>query len=833
MSIPPGTHLGRYEIRSQIGAGGMGEVYLAEDVRLNRRVALKILPETLAADEERMRRFVQEAQSASALNHPNILTIHEIGFEHETHFIATEYVEGETLRNRLQSEPVPLKSALDVAVQIASALQAAHGAGIVHRDIKPENVMIRPDGLVKLLDFGIAKLTEKRSESVNGEAATAIKAETSPGLVIGTAAYMSPEQARGQVVDARSDIFSFGVVLYEMIAGKRPFTGANAIDVIGSILNKEPKPVHQQVAEVPHEIERIIGKTLRKDRDERYQTVKDLLLDLKDVKQELEFQNKLERTASPPHIEEAKTQIINAIATDATVATGAPPSTSSTERAVSGIKQHRRGFTIGASVLLIAAIALGFWLYNNRSSLNAVPIESIAVLPFINESGNADVEYLSDGMTESLITNLSQLPKLNIKARSSVFRYKGRGTDAKTVGRELNVQTILNGRVVQRGQDLTLHVELIDAATENVLWKADYNRQMTNLVSLQSEIARDVADRLRVKLSGTDERKLANNYTENAEAYQLYLQGLYHWNKLSPPEIRKSLEYFQQAVDVDPNYALAYADVGRVYFSLAMTADTTSQEVLPKAREAALKALKIDDTLAQAHTTLGWVKFWFDWDWDGAEQEFQRSLSLNPNVGDTYIAYAHVFTFTGRVTEALPLARRARELDPLNLRINALEGQALFYAGKYDDAIVRLQKTIELEPNFFLAHLFLARVYIEKKMYTEAIAEATKARDVSGGHSEAVAHIVYTLAKSGRREEAQAALNELKKRAAEERYVPPYSLALAYNGLGETDEAIASLEKGLQQRDVRMTLLKVEPKWNNLRGDPRFQDLLRRVGFPS
>ena len=483
-------------------------------------------------------------------------------------------------------------------------------------------------------------------------------------------------------------------------------------------------------------------------------------------------------------------------------------------------------------IVLLAAGALSYWLMGGRSS-NSAPIESIAVMPFVNESGNPDVEYLSDGMTETLISSLSQIPKLNVKARSSVFRYKGKDTSAQTIGKELNVQAILTGRVIQRGEDLILYVELVDAATENSLWKQTYNKTMTNLVALQNDIARDVADKLKVKLSGADEQKLAKNYTENPEAYQLYLQGLYHWNKLSPSEIRKSLEYFQRAVDVDPNYALAYADEGRAYFSLALIADAPSQEVLPKAREAAVRALKIDDRLAPAHTTLGWVKFWFDWDWNGAEQEFLRALSLDPNLGDTHVAYANVLTFTGRHAEALYHSQRARELEPLNLRFNALEGQAFFYAGKYDEAIVRLQKTVELEPTFSLSHLFLSRVYSEKGMYTEAITEATKASDLSGGHAEAVALIVYALARSGKRREAQAALNELTKRAAEQRYIPPYNLALAYNGLGETDVAFDWLEKGLQQRDVRMTFLKVEPKWNNLRDDPRFQDLLRRVGLPQ
>jgi serine/threonine protein kinase len=484
----PLPDISHYRIVSKIGAGGMGEVYLAKDTKLDRRVALKILPEEFAQDAERMRRFVQEAKSASALNHPNIIIIYEVGDTDGAHFIATEYVEGETLSRRLRGEPMSLRSALEIATQIASALQAAHNAGIVHRDIKPDNVMIRPDGFVKLLDFGIAKLTEKTREPIDEEAATAISAGTSPGMIVGTAGYMSPEQARGKQVDARTDIFSFGVVLYEMLTKRHPFEGENAMDVIGSILHKEPAPIRQLLPEIPQDLERLINKTLRKDREERYQTAKDLLIDLRDAKQELEVQSRLERT-SPPNREEPNTQIITATTPDA------PHATSSAEYLVSEITKRKRGLAVGLVVFILASIGLGYWLLGNRTA-PAKQIESIAVMPFVNESGNADVEYLSDGMTETLIGSLSQLPNLSVKARSTVFRYKGKTTEAKTIGKELNVQAILNGRVVQRGGQLTLSLELVDAITENVIWSRQYNRKQTDLVTLQGEIARDVSNKL-------------------------------------------------------------------------------------------------------------------------------------------------------------------------------------------------------------------------------------------------------------------------------------------------------------------------------------------------
>ena len=819
--------IGRYQIIRSLGAGGMGRVYLGLDDQLHRQVAVKLLSNYDATGEERMRRFRREALAASALNHPNILTIYEIGEFADANFIIAEFVDGVTLRSRMKAGELPTALALAIAIQIAGALSTAHEAGIIHRDIKPENVMVRGDGLVKVLDFGIAKFSQA------GDSKEKDLVETTPGAIVGTASYMSPEQTRGLPIDPRADIWSLGVILYEMMAGCLPFMGKTPVDVIAATLEREPPPLPTNGSVMLEEFERIIFKTLQKEKENRYQSAADLLTDLEHLKQRLALAGESERsdirrsTASREGVGPlVEPKIVNVVPAP----TSAEIKTRPSAEYIANKIQHYKNRVLVFLVVFIT-VAGGFLVYRYFLSNKSQPIESIAVMPFANESGNPDIEYLSDGMTDLLINSLSQLPNLSVKARSSVFRYKDKEVEPQRIGSELSVQAILNGRIVQRGDDLTLYLSLVNARNGNQLWGEQYNRKLTDLVMLQQEIARDVSQKLRERLSGAEEQKLAKNYTENPEAYQLYLQGLYHWNKLSPPEIRKSLEYFQRAVDLDPNYALAHADIGRVYVSLAIVADIPSQEAFPKAREAAVRALKIDDTLAQAHTTLGWVKFWFDWDWNGAELEFQRALGLDPNVADTHIAYANVLTFTGRNAEALSQAHRARELEPLNLRIIALEGQTIFYAGKYDEAVVSLQKTIELEPSFFLGHLVLARVYVEKKMYSEAIAEAIKAGDFSGGHSEAVAHLVYALAKSGRREEALAALNELNQRAAEQRYVPPYNLALAHYGLGETDEAIAWLEKGLRQRDVRMTFLKVDPKWNNLRTDPHFTDIVRRVGF--
>jgi len=826
-----GQQIGRYKIRSAIGKGGMGEVFLAEDTELERLVALKVLPEDLANDTERMRRFVQEAKSASALNHPNIITIYEIGKTDNTHFIATEYIEGETLHERLKSESISLKSVLDIGIQVASALEAAHRAGIVHRDIKPENVMIRPDGFVKILDFGIAKLIEKRVEAIDAEAATAIKAGTQDGLIIGTANYMSPEQARGKDIDARSDIFSFGVVLYEMLSRKLPFEGENAIDVIGSILNKEPVPIQELIAEVPPEIRRIISKTLKKDREERYQTAKDLLIDLKDVKEELKIQNKLERTV-PPHREEAKTQIMSATTSDDAL------TTSSAEYIASEIKNHKSGFAVGLIVLLFASIGFGYWFFTSRSSSTKGQIESIAVLPFINQSGNADNDYLSDGMTETLINSLSQLPNLAVKARSSVFSYKGKEVSVKQIGNELSVQAILNGHIAQRGENITLGLELVDVQTGNQIWGEQYIRKLTDLVSLQTEIARDVSNKLQAKLSSTDEKRATKNYTENTEAYQLYLKGRYYWNKRTATDVRKSIDYFEQAIDKDPGYALAYAGLAKAYIVIPNYTGDSPHDAYPKARVAAMKALEIDETLADAHTALATVKEEYDWNFPEAEREYKRAIELNRNDATTHQWYGEYLLVVGRNEEAIAEIKRAQELDPLSLIINAILGDTYAENRQYDQAIEQLRKTIEIDSNFPRAHLYLAKAYEGKGMFEEAISEYEKLSILNGMPSEEAAKETVGLREAYKKSgtngywRKQIEIGE-RRRASQSDTSPPLNrIASFYAQIGDKEQAIALLEKAYEQREADVTDLK-SPIYDPIRSDPRFQDLMRRVGLPQ
>jgi len=462
--------------------------------------------------------------------------------------------------------------------------------------------------------------------------------------------------------------------------------------------------------------------------------------------------------------------------------------------------------------------------------LAPAPIESIAVLPFQNASGNPDVEYLSDGMTESLINSLSKLPKLNVKARSSVFRYKGKEVEPQKIVEELNVQAILSGRVVQRGDDLTLYLSLVDGRSGNQLWGEQYNRKLADLLTLQSEIARDVSRKLRARLSGADEQKVTKSYTASAEAYQLYLKGRHHLVKLTPPETQKGMAYFQQAIELDPSYALAYAGLADAYRSLGLAGEMPPHEFFPKAKAAAQRALEIDDALAEAHSALGSNLFWYEWDWSAAESQFKQAIELNPNSADAHWGYAHLLSNTGRHAEGLAEAKRARELDPLNLRTNALEGQFLLHAGRTDEALAKLQTTFELDPTYWFAHMFASSAYLEKGMYSEAIAEARKASEFSNGSSHALVFLGYALAKSGKHAEARAVLEELIKRSSE-RYTSLYNIALVYNGLGEHEETLAWLERGYEKRDPKMVFLKVEPKWNNLRADPRFQALLQRVGF--
>lgn len=1289
------TDIGPYRVIRSLGAGGMGHVYLAHDSRLNRPVAVKLISHYIAGEEESVRRFRQEALAASALNHPNILTIYEIGEVDGDSFIATEFVDGKTLRELIDSAPIPIDRCLDIAKQIATALSAAHAAGIVHRDIKPPNIMIRFDGLVKILDFGVAKFTLPNNEGLSDPAI-----ETTPGTVVGTAAYMSPEQARGNPIDNRSDLWSLGVILYEMVTGQRPFEGDTALDLMSAVIERQPAPLSSSGKVVPSLLEDLVFKALEKNREHRYQTATEVLLDLQELTKSLEIAQTIDRlpgqskavthrssrtsaeasiavlpfvnmsadsdneyfcdglseellnalsrindlkvaartsafsfkgkdtTVSeigralnvntalegsvrrsgtrlrimvqlvncadgyhlwserydremqdifdvqdeitlaivaalkvkllgkekdailkrytdnveayqlylkgryywwktdpeeyrksrdfferavaadpsyalsyagissyfgygsawgmvPPDIgwvkaceandrslaldntlaevhtntgginmvyrrdlnaaeqnikrsielnpgfqeahyiyssylairgrfdeaiaeaqealdldpfslrlnhhlghtyylarryDDAITQYHQAIELDANnpqlheslgdayeqkgkyneaitewqiamklegdsdgadtlgrvhtengfksaVQAMAQPRAEQLEKrrelgeylpAIHFARVHTRlgntekafewltkaceernvfallihadplydslrsderltalmqsfnlpnegsitlntesrrseqtsggksiqtasdtsgsgkrlltktSLSILAGLMLIIVSTLVYWIYSKRLS----PIGSIAVLPFKNETSNADLEYLAEGMPETLINSLSQLPHLSVKSRSSVFRYKGRDIDPQKIASELSVQAVLEGRVVQHGDDLTISLSLVDGSNGNQIWGQQYDRKLSQLVTLQNEIVRDVSQKLRVQLSGDQQQKLTKDYTANAEAYQLYLKGRFHVFKLTPAEVEQGISDFQQAIDLDPNYALAYVGLSEANRSLTLGGERNPIEYLFRAKAAAEKALMLDESLPEAHTALAATLFWYDRNWSEAENHFKRALELNPKTTDAHLFYAHLMSNLGRHDEALFEIKRARELDPTSPFASALEGQFLVHAGHADEALVRLKEASALAPGFWFPHVFASSAYIEKGMYVEAIAEARRASELSSAQTVSLVYEGVALAKWGKTDEAQAVLDRLLQISQQkDRWMPPSHIAMMYSALGKTDETIAWLQKGIEQHDPKIAFIKVQPVFNNLRNDPRFQDVMRRAGF--
>ena len=813
----------------------MGQVYLAQDTKLDRKVAIKFLNEAVSRDADNLRRFIQEAKAASALNHPNILTVYEIGEVDGKNYIATEFIEGKTLREYLsEKEPLPLNTILKIGVQVAEALSAAHQASIIHRDIKPENIMLRKDGYAKVLDFGLAKLSEpQHGGDVIGEDPTRAQIITRPGIVMGTVLYMSPEQARGKETDARTDIWSLGVVLYEMLARTQPFVGETSNHTIVSILEKEP-PL---LVNVPGELQRIVRKSLTKDVEMRYQSARDLLIDLKNLRRDLDIQGELERSIVPNRENAANNENeTRAYESDSAAATRSgqaastknvtTASSSSLEYAVTQVKSHKLATTIVGLVLLVVISTAGYFaLVSNVSNRNQ--ISSIAVMPFINGSSNADVEYLSDGMTETLINNLSQLPELSVKARSSVFRYKGKEVDPQTVGNELNVQAILNGRVVQRGDDLTLYLSLVETRTGNQLWGEQYNRKQSDLLSLQTAVGKDVATKLRTRLSGAEEEKVAKNYTQNTEAYQLYLQGRYFWNKRTPETIQKAIGYFQQAIEKDPNYALGYAGLADGYALLVYYGGASAQEAFPKAKEAALKALSLDDNSAESHNAYGFILTLKDYDYAGAEREYRRVIELNPNYALAHQNLGVMLHRIGRHEEGTIELRRALELEPLSLVINRLYGDILICTKRYDEALTQLKKTLELDPTFSTTYLSLSSIYQLTGKYAESVESYAKYQDASGRPQTAkVAR--DSFAAGG----WQGYLKEMTGTHRPEG-VLGFTAATFFVQLGEKDRAFAELNKALDNREAQLLYIKIDPRIDPLRDDARYKELIRLMRFPE
>ena len=840
MTLPPKTQLGRYEIRTLLGVGGMGEVYLAQDTGLNRKVALKVLPADVAANQDRMRRFKQEATSAASLNHPNIAHIYEIGEASGLNFIAMEYIEGTTLRSKIHHEPEELAKLLRVLQHVAEGLAKAHDSGIVHRDLKPDNIMITTDGHAKVLDFGLAKLVEPQtsSGSVSSEEPTILQHST-PGLIVGTMGYMSPEQAQGKTkeIDHRSDIFSFGCILFEAITRQKAFAGKDQIETLNKIIREPVAPLTAFNPDAPADLQRIVRRCLAKDADERYQDIKDVAIELKEVRREMQ-----EGSAEAP-VTSGGSQTRTTWNSETTrvqstpLATADPVSSpatraSSAEFIVTGLRRHKAATAIAAVAILILAVAVVFGI---RSYLHAgsteVAVESIAVVPFVNQSKDPNSEWISDGLTESIINNLTQLPNLKVIARSSVFRYKGREGDPLAIGKELGVRAVLTGRLMQRGESMLISTELIDIRDNKQLWGEQYERQLADMLSVQREIAREITNNLRPTLSGVEQSRMDKQYTANPEAYQLYLKGRFYWNKRTPADFRKAIPFFEQAIEKDSNYALAYSGLADTYALLSAYTGEPPKELMPKAKEAALKALSLDDKLAEAHASLGQIVEYYDYDFATAEREYYRALELNPNYATGHQWLAEHHSSLKRFDEAIAEIRRALDLDPLSAIINRVYADILVDARRFDEAIVQYQRTIDLDPNFSTAHFFLGRAYEGKGMYDQAVESYSKSGAVNQVPEETLQKMADIYKKSGWKAYVQANLDRLMP--APLGPLPPYVVSTFLVRLGKNDEAIQWLEKAYEERDFRMIMISVSFEFDPLRSDPRFRDLVRRVGLPE
>jgi serine/threonine protein kinase/Tfp pilus assembly protein PilF len=809
-----------YRIISKLGEGGMGEVYLAEDINLGRRVALKLLPAKFMQDKERVRRFEHEARAASKLSHPNILTIYEIGEADGRHFIATEFVEGQTLRRRSSGRRLPVNEALEIAIQIASALTAAHETGITHRDIKPENIMLREDHFVKVLDFGLAKLAgggllggidpsatqgEALDESFADLFATTpleVQPDTSPGVILGTISYMSPEQARGLKVDARTDIFSLGIVLYEMVAGRPPFEGPTTGDMMVAILDRNPPPLARFAPGIPDELEWIILKALAKDRDDRYQLVKSFMADLKRLQKRLQFESKIDQDVEQGDLGVANSPAVNR-----------------------DIYKLDTGEDVGGMLTDSGHI---------RTSAHRISssIDSLAVLPFANTSRNPELEYLSEAIPEILIINLSRLRQLRVMAWSTVTRYRNRGEDALEVGRELEVRAVFSGRMYQFGDNLVIRAELVDTVDGSQIWGSQYQRKLGDLFMVEQEISKEICEHLRLRLDDEQKQRLFKRYTENAEAYQAYLRGRYYWNQRTPKGLRKAMENFEQAIALDESYALAYAGLADCYCLLSIYSALPPKAAMPRAKAAAMKALEIDEGLAEAHTSLAAALVWFDWDWEASEREFKRAIELNPSYSVAHHWYGSVLlSAKGRDEDAMSEEMRALELEPLSLVINANLGFICYQAHRYDQAVDYLKNALEIDDDFVYGHFILGLTYAQKLMFDEAITEIKRANELMGGRGALInAALGYVYAIAGEREEAIQILAQLQT-YPNNRDISPFHLALIYAGLGDKEQALRFLDAACEERYNWVVWLRTEPMLNGLRGEEKFVDLLRLIGL--
>jgi non-specific serine/threonine protein kinase len=799
-----GEIISHYRVLEKLGGGGMGVVYAAEDLKLGRRVALKFLPEELNKNPQALERFRREARASSSLNHPNICTIHDIEEHEGKFFLVMELLEGETLKDRISGRPLPLDALLEIGIQIADALDAAYKKGILHRDIKPANIFITNPGQTKLMDFGLAKLTldgNMPGPTLGSlEGVTTEDALTSPGIAMGTVAYMSPEQARGEELDARTDLFSFGAVLYEMATGRVAFPGPTSAVIFHAILERTPPNPSSANSNLPSRFGEIVSKALEKDRALRYQSAAEIGADLKRLKRDTE-----------------STRVTAAAAIAGT------PSPSRNMKLRMGL------LAAGLSIAVVLALALLF----SGQKIKEAAADSVAVLPFVNATGDPNAEYLSEGITQDLVSTLSQLPNLKVVSLASAYRYKGRAIDPPTVARELGVHTILTGRMLQRNDNVSISAEFVDAEHDRVMWSKQYQWRLADVPNIQTQITKDITENLKMNLSGAEKSRMAQRPTENAEAYQLYLRGRFYWNKRTADGVNKATGYFQQAIDRDPNYALAYAGLADCYFVTFFNNFTISQaESAAKSRAAATKALDLDPSLAETHVSMGQVLEIFDWDFAGAERQFRRALAINPGYAIGLQWYAELLENMARYDEALPMIRRAQEADPFSLVINAVHGQILSRSGRTKEAVAQFQKTLDLERNFPLGHFLFGLALVRDGKNEEAVKEFEQAVQSSPESPVYRSMLAYIYAQIGRIEEARKILGDVIQEAKSDR-ASWQDVAGIYAGLGEKDHAFAALEMASQRRDSRMTMLLDHEALVPLRSDPRFSDLLRRVGLPQ
>lgn len=755
------TRISHYRIIDKLRESEMGDVYLGRDERLGRPVAVKILPASFQYDAERRSNLLREAGLAAGLNSPNAVLIYDVGDHEGSMFIVMEYVDGEPLTVRLQQGPLAVSEGVDTGLQVAEALHEAHSLGLVHGDIRTSNLIFAKSGPVKILDFGISRLAGSRWDGPRTDVTEKIRRETVADLFSGSVSYVSPEQALGQPIDGRTDIFSLGIVIFEMIAGHVPFDGRTSIEVVEKIIHEDAPSLNLVRPEVPLELARIVQRCLEKDREGRYQSALELAVDLKNLK-------------------------------------------------------HAAGW-----------VAAKTSTAKRRASRKRVT--SLAVMPLVNANGDPDTEYLSDGITENIINNLSRLPNLRVAARSIVFAYKNVSVDPRRLGRELDVAALLTGRVLHRGEVITISTELVDVSDGSRIWGQDYQREFSDIFAIEEALSEEITENLRVKLTGEDQKKLKKRHTESVAAYQEYLRGRYQWNKRTEEGLRKGIHHFELAIAADPIYSLAYSGLADCYSMLCSYCIAAPAEVLPKARAAAARALEIDESLAEAHASLAAISE-MNWEWTTSLRLYERAIELNRNYATAHQWYAEYLARVGRLDEALERARNAQQLDPLSRVINTGLGWILFFAGRIDEALDQYRGTIELDPSFAPARWRLGEAYARKGLFDEALDELQKAARLSGRTSFVLARLAHGFAISGRRDEAIGIIEELRERAGHQ-YVSPYDIAIVHAGLGEHDKTFEWLERAYEGRACWLSFIGVEPIFDAMRSDSRFDSLLQRVGL--